>query len=456
MNWPGRKRSSKSVLLVFPREPGAVVSNDAVFPFPLQGLTQIAAAFPPGYRLRLVDETVSPLRGTEEADLVCISSLTSTARRAYALADAFRSRGIPVVLGGVHASVMPDDARPHASSLVIGEAEGVMADLIADFERGELLPEYRGTPPDLDAIPSPAARFLNWRHRLFLSAVQTSRGCPNSCDFCSVPTISGRRLRLKSLRTLERELETAGRRGSRRLFVVDDNFTADRDRALAIMDLFRRRRFRWMGFSNLSVADDTSFLKALRDSGCVSLFIGFESLSSRDLYRKNRRFADVRAMEEAVRRIHAFDIGIQGSFIFGFDSEGPETFRETVKFIQDNGIELPNVNILTPFPGTPLAGRLEREGRILHRQWHLYDMSHVVFEPRPMSAAELQQGYAWTLKYLSSPTSIFARLRNNNKRHYRYFLTANFALHRSHTRLAHRLWDSSAQSTLTEMGLCRF
>jgi radical SAM superfamily enzyme YgiQ (UPF0313 family) len=456
MSWPlpKKKNSSKRVLLIFPRPSGTGTSNDAVFPFPFLGLTQLAAAFPPHYDVQIVDERVSPVSGEEKADIVFITTLTSTAHRAYFLVDLFKKRGIPVVIGGIHATVLPGEALQYATSVVIGEAEDVMNQLLSDFERGELAAEYRSSClSDLENIPPPAIDLLNWRHRIFLSPIQTSRGCPHNCSFCSVPTVFGRKLRLKSLSAMEKELKSLSRLRSRYLFVVDDNFTVMKDRALAIMDLFRYYGYRWMGFSNLSVSEDEDFLRALRESGCISLFVGFESLSGKGLFSKNISYDSPDAMRRAINCIHKHRIGIQGSFIFGFDEDTADVFKETVSFIQDTGIELPTICILTPFPGTPLYNSLEQEGRIIHQEWSLYDMNHVVFKPRNISPEELQQGYAWALKYLASPTSILSRL---SKRFgsIPYFLTANFSLHRHQTRLAHSLWDSTVQSSMQERGLC--
>ncbi|PLX50365.1 MAG: B12-binding domain-containing radical SAM protein [Desulfobulbaceae bacterium] len=442
------------VLLVFPREPGTCVSNDSVLPFPLLGLTQLAATFPDHYELKLVDESVRPVRAVEPADLVCITTMTATVKRAYALADRFLAHDIPVVLGGAHATVLPDEAARHATSVVVGEAENVMPQLIEDFEQGRLARRYQADAfTSLVEMPAPRVDLLNWRHRFFLSSLQTSRGCPNSCNFCSVPAIFGRRLRLKPIDTIKAELEAAARHGSRYLFVVDDNFTANRQRAREIMDLFSFYKMRWMGFSTLAMAEDGEFLDALRRSNCVSLFVGFESLHQRDNFIKNKKYADPAAVSHAVKIIHEAGIGIQGSFIFGFEHDTPEVFGEVAAFIQENEIEVPNVNILTPFPGTTLYADMEKQGRILHHDWDRYDMNHVVYQPRSMTVEELQQGYAWTLKYLASPTVILKRL-SWRRPYYPYFLMANFSLHRALTKLAKSGWNRDIQKSLESRGAC--
>jgi radical SAM superfamily enzyme YgiQ (UPF0313 family) len=453
MRW--RKPSHrKTLLLVFPRGSDTVTSNDAFFPFPFLSLTQIAALIPAKYKTRIVDERVKRVSGNENAAIVFITALTSNVQRAYELAALFKKRNVPVVLGGAHVTMMPEEASKFVDTVVVGEAENLIADILADFETGALKPIYRCREmPVLDHTPPPGIHLLNWRHRFFMTPIQTSRGCPNTCDFCAVPTIFGRNVRIKSLATLEKELKYLSRFRTRRMFVVDDNFTIKKDRALALMDLFRHYGFRWMGFSTLSVSEDEAFLKALKKSGCVSLFIGFESIDGQPGLIKNRSYPNSEKMRKAVRRIHDHHIGIQGSFIFGFDDDDATIFQKTVSFIQETGIELPNICILTPFPGTPLFKSLDAENRIRHRNWSQYDMNHVVFEPKNMTAEELLQGYAWSLKYLAAPTSIVSRL----KRRFSstpYFLIANFSLHRAQTRLAHSLWNTTIQKSLEERQLC--
>ncbi|MBW1812492.1 MAG: B12-binding domain-containing radical SAM protein [Deltaproteobacteria bacterium] len=455
MNWL-KNKNKKNVLLISSNQEGAITSNDAVFPFPFLSLPLIAAEIPSRYSVQIIDERISRVSGKEKADIVFITSLTTNVYRAYELADIFRSRGIPVVLGGVHVSILIEEASRHATSIVAGEAEGLIETLLSDFEAGQLKPVYKSVSQiNLDSIPFPELQLLNWRHRIFFSPIQTGRGCSYDCDFCLVPKLSERKLRLKSLETVERELKHLNRFRSRRLFVVDDNFLMKKERAISIMNLFRQYGYKWMGFSNLSISEDDRFLKALQDSGCISLFIGFESLNAEDLLLKNRSYSSMDAMRQAVSRIHNYNIGIQGSFIFGFDKDTVNVFQETVKFIQETGIELPHISILTPFPGTPLFEKMEKENRIIHKDWSKYDMSHTVFHPKNMTVEELQQGYAWALKYLASPTSIFSRLTNRPGFSF-HFLISNFSLHRSQTRLARSLWNPAVQHSMQKRHLCLY
>ncbi len=455
MSWPKTSDPKVKALLISPYEGGKIASNDAIFPFPSLTLPLLASAFPATYRVRIIDERIRRVRGTEDGDIVFITTLTSTAPRAYQLARRFRQRGVPVIIGGVHATVCPEEARDHATSVVAGEAEALVPRILSDFEKGRLASLYANeTLAELSDIPNPSLHLLNWRHRLFLSPIQTSRGCPHACDFCSVPRISGRKLRMKSTAAIEKELAYLKRFRSRKLFVVDDNFTLNKNRASELMGLFKRFGFKWMAFSNLSVVQDEEYLQTMSETGCVSLFIGFESLHCPDKLNKNRSFDTPAAMARAVQQIHQYGIGIQGSFVFGFDHDSPEVFRETVSFIQDVGIELPTLSILTPFPGTPLFDEMKTQKRMINSDWSLFDMNHVVFEPKNMSPEELQQGYAWALKYTSAPTSILTRVTKKTKAR-AYFLTAGFSLHRAQTRLALSLWNPNVQHLMQEKNLCR-
>jgi radical SAM superfamily enzyme YgiQ (UPF0313 family) len=452
MNWPRSRNRKKLALLIHPRQKGLDASTDAVFPFPSLTLSTLAAAFPEDYHVRIIDEKLSRISGREKADIVLITSFTSTASRAYDLSDKFRKRGIPVVIGGVHATLQPEEAQKHATAVVTGEAENFISRLLADFESDALAPVYQNPGfVDINSVLNPALHLLNWRHRFFLSPLQTSRGCSKNCNFCSVPRLSGHKLRLKSLATIEKELTHLSRLRPRKLFVVDDNFTLDRERSLEIMQLFRRFGFRWMAFSNLSVSQDGDYMRAMADSGCISLFVGIESLNKELV--KNRLLKTPEAKAQAINAIQRHGIGIQGSFVFGFDQDPPEVFRETVSFIQDTGIELPTISILTPFPGTPIFDELEMEDRILHKDWARYDMNHAVFVPKNMSTEELQQGYAWALKYLASPSSIITRIKKSPLSR-AYFLTANFALHRAQTRIARSLWNPRVQALMQKRNLC--
>ncbi|MCX8119008.1 MAG: B12-binding domain-containing radical SAM protein [Desulfobacterota bacterium] len=431
---------SKKVLLIFPREKGIKYSNDTLYPFPMLGLTLLAAQFPKGYEIKIINEAIETIDFEAEVDLVGITSLTCTAKRAYEVADRFRKRGVKVVLGGVHPSLLPEEAKAHADSVFIGEAEGMLGDLIRDFEAGKLKPFYRNRKwSELQGMPMARRDLLSPRYSPLFKAIETTRGCPHRCEFCSVPVINGKRYRTRPLEEVDRELSLIVKKRGEYLFLTDDNVIAHEDYALGLFELFRHHGVKWMGFSTIKIARNEKLLKKAQESGCISLFIGFESLLQTNLDNVSKRFVDAMELIHAIRIIQAHGIGIHGSFIFGFDGDDPSVFKKTVDFVQKTCIEIPSFSVLTPFPGTELRKRLEKEGRIFDNDWSHYDMSHVVFQPRGMTARELQEGYLWAQKYTCAPRSILKRLLWGPKNHFFHFLMANFALRGAQMEVIHRI-----------------
>jgi radical SAM superfamily enzyme YgiQ (UPF0313 family) len=419
----------KRVLLIFPREKGVTYSNDTLYPFPMLGLTILASLFPKEYEVKIVNEAIEEIDFESEVDLVGITALTCVSKRAYEVSDRFRKRGVKVILGGVHPSLLPDEAKAHADSVFIGEVERRFERVLKDFEAGRLQPFYGNHEwPDLEKMPLPRRELLGKRYSPIFKAIETTRGCPNRCDFCSVPTINGRHYRIRPLGEVDQELSSIIKKKGEYLFLADDNVMAREDYALNLFEIFKRHGVKWMGFATVQVAKKEDLLKRAQESGCISLFIGFESLTQENLDDVSKRFVDTRELSDLIRTIQSHRIGIHGSFIFGFDGDDPTVFKRTVEFVQRNNIELPTFSILTPFPGTPLRKRLEEEGRILDRDWSHYDMSHVVFRPKRLSIQELQEGYLWAQKYTCAPRSILKRLLWGPKHHFLYFLMSNFVL----------------------------
>jgi len=419
----------KKVFLIFPREKGVKFSNDTLYPFPILGLTLLAALFPKTYEVKIINEAIQTVDFNTHVDLVGITGLTCVIKRAYAVADQFRERGVKVILGGVHPSVLPEEAKEHADSVFIGEAEGILQAVLKDFEAGELKPFYKNQEwSDLREMPIPRRDLLGNHYKSFFKAIETTRGCPNRCEFCSVPTINGKCYRTRPLEDVDHELSQIVDKKGEYLFLVDDNVTAKEDYALGLFEIFKRHRVRWMGFATVQMARHANLLKKARESGCVSLFIGFESLLQENLDGVSKRFVHAEEVSDLIKTIREHQIGIHGSFIFGFDGDAPTIFKRTVDFVQENNIELPTFSILTPFPGTPLRRRMEEEKRIFDHDWSHYDMSHVVFKPKRMTVQELQEGYLWAQKYTCAPRSILKRLLRGSRHHFFYFLMSNFVL----------------------------
>jgi radical SAM superfamily enzyme YgiQ (UPF0313 family) len=430
----------KRVLLIYPRQKDVYMTTDTPYPFPMLGLTLLASFFPPQYEMKIVNEFLDEINFEEDVDLVGITALTTQAKRAYEIADRFRERDVPVILGGVHPTFVPEEAKEHADSVVLGEAELIIAQLIADFERGRLKSFYRADQlHDLCGLPMPRRDLLGKGYSPIFKVVESTRGCPNRCEFCAVPMIAGHRYRTRSLSDIERELQSMVQKEGEYIFIVDDNVIAQRSHARGLFGLLKRYRVRWMGFATIEIAKDAKLLQLARESGCISLFIGFESLQKENLEGPKRRFQGTKDLQEFIDRIHDHGIGIQGAFIFGFDHDDEGVFERTVEFIHRNRIELPTFSVLTPFPGTPLWERLNREGRIFDRNWSHYDMSRVVFVPQKMTPDQLQRGYLWAQKYSCAPRSILRRLLMGPRHHLGYFLLSNFVLRKAQMKVVRRL-----------------
>jgi radical SAM superfamily enzyme YgiQ (UPF0313 family) len=419
----------RKVLLIFPREKGVKYSNDTLYPFPMLGLTILASFFPRNYEVKIINEAIEEIDFNSEVALVGITALTCVSKRAYDVADLFRERGVKVILGGVHPSLLPEEAKEHADSVFIGEAEERLEKVLGDFEAGTLQPFYKNEGwSDLKGMPVARRDLLGKKYSPVFKAIETTRGCPNRCDFCSVPMINGKRYRPRPLDEVNQELSSIIEKRGEYLFVADDNVAAREDYALGLFDIFEHHGVKWMGFATAQIAKNENLLRKARESGCISLFVGFESLLQENLDDVSKRFVNTEELSDLVRIIQGHQIGIHGSFIFGFDGDDPEVFKKTVEFVQKNNVELPTFSILTPFPGTPLLKRMEEENRIIDRDWSHYDMSHVVFKPKKMTAQELQEGYLWAQKYTCAPRSILKRLLWGPKNHFLYFLMSNFVL----------------------------
>ena len=374
-------------------------------------LPTLAALIPDDldHELTLLDEGIEEIPPDLEADLVGMTVITGNAPRAYRLADAFRARGITVVLGGPHPTLVPGDAAPHADAVVVGYAEESWPELLRDFAAGRLRRRYDQAPGlDLAGTP-PARRDLIPARRYITSHVfEATRGCVHACDFCVVPSAWGRRPLQKPVEEVVAEIRSTG---ARKAIFVDLNIIADRDYAARLFEALVPLRLEWYGLATLLLARDAPLLALCARSGCRGLLVGFESISRAGLREVRKGFQDPETYREAIAAFHRQRISLQGTFMFGLDHDGPDVFLETARFAVEAGIDLPRFAILTPFPGTPLFERLEREGRILTRDWERYDAQHAVFEPAGMSARELEEGTAQAWRYAYSWRSIGRRLR---------------------------------------------
>ena len=361
--------------------------------FPPLGLLILGALTPRDrYDIVVRDEHVDRLRSCQDFDLVGMTVYASSAWRAYELAGIYRRCGAKVVLGGLHPTALPKEAAAHADAVCIGPAESVWPDILRDFERGRLQKFYHGARQGSAALVPLARRdLMNPKAYVVRNTVVTSRGCPHCCSFCYKAGFWGERYNeTRPLADIERELASLN---GRYIAFLDDNLLGNRRHARGIFRLLRGSGIVWQAGGSLDMTRDPSLLCEAYEAGCRSLFVGFESLSVNNMRSVNKKVNAVGDYAEAARRLHDAGIMINGSFVFGFDSDGPDVFDRTLDFAIENKIETATFHILTPFPGTPLFSQMEAEGRLLHRNWALYDALHAVFQPRRMSPSTLEEGY---------------------------------------------------------------
>lgn len=371
-------------------------------------LPVVAALTPTEFEVKIVDENVEPINFAQEVDLVGISLLTPTASRGYEIAGKFRSRGIPVVLGGVHPSLCPDEAKEHCDAIVIGEAEGVWPTLLADFKEGQLKKVYKTElKPDMKSLPRPRRELVNDQKYVNIPKVEVSRGCPFDCSFCSTTKFFGRKMRYRPVGDVIDELKELD---VKFVFFTDNNIVGNPKYAKELFKALIPLKIKWIGQGSLNAANDRELLKLARRSGCVGLLIGFESLSTKALSAMGKVMNKVEGYKAAIKRLHKEKIGIIGCFVFGFDEEDSNAFRRTVRFVRQLNIEVPQFTLLTPYPGTVLREKMEAASRILHNQWEKYDVNHVVFQPLRMKVEELRVGYDMSCRTQYSYWSIFKRL----------------------------------------------
>jgi radical SAM superfamily enzyme YgiQ (UPF0313 family) len=382
---------------------GKVLAPPLVLPL-LAGMT------PADIDVRLVDENVEPVDLTAAVDWVAITCMTASAPRAYTIADAFRARGIPVVMGGIHPTVMPDEAGLHADAVVIGEAEPVWSEVLADLAAGQLKPRYQTDNfADLVNLPMPRRDLLQVSRYLTTNIVQTARGCPNACAFCTVSTVAGRRYRFRPVGEVIEEVRAL--QGGWVGF-VDDNIAGHAKRAKELFEALIPLRRRWIGQADLTMARDPELLSLAARSGCQAMFMGLESISQENLRATGKSPNVGTDMSAAIKTIHKAGIEIIGSFVLGLEADQLDVFARTAAFAEQHKLVAAQFAVLTPFPGTLMRQQLEAEGRIVDHDWSHYTMSNVVFQPKHMTDQELQKGQLYTYNRFYSIPSILKRCCN--------------------------------------------
>lgn len=364
-------------------------------------LTTLAALVPKslGADIQLIDEGIQDIPGDLRADLVGMTVITGTAPRAYELSARLRAAGMTVVLGGPHVTLLPGEAQSHADAICVGYAEQSWPELLGDFSRGALRPVYHQRPDlALVGLPFPRRELLDPRLFLTHAVFEATRACAHDCEFCVAPAAWGRKQYQKPIDWVVEDIRRVGRR---KILFVDLNLASDPAYA---KDLFRALiplRVQWYGLSTVLIAHAPELMELMACSGCKGLLLGLETVTEQSLRDAHKRFNASVGYKTLIQDLHRLGIAVQGCFVFGLDHDTPDVFDATVQFAVEAGIDLPRFAILTPFPGTALYRRLAAEGRILSRDWQLYDGQHVVFQPRHMSVQQLYQGHelAWKQVY---------------------------------------------------------
>lgn len=407
----------KRLLLISPVAQESLMGGGFWFRLPCVGLLKVAALTPPGWEVSIVDEKVEKLDLEQDVDLVGITAVTTVVQRGYELADHFRGRGIPVVMGGMHVSCLPNEALEHCDSVVRGEAEVLWPKLLQDFEQGRMqrIYSHENGLPSLASLPAPNWDLLRPKNYLSVHMVETTRGCPIDCEFCAVTSAFGGTYRNRSQEEVLAELK--GLRPFEGLLTlkncvlfVDDNIISNRAFAREFLGRIADLGLHWFGQASMNIAKDAEILRLCQKSGCAGLFLGFETLSNEALASVGKRVNKPAEYLDVVNKLHDHGIGIDGSFVFGFDSDDPGVYDRTVEFVLKAKLEVIYFSILTPYPGTRLHKRLVAENRLLTSDWSLYDANHVVFRPKNCTPDELLGGYYRALREVYTIPSIMRRM----------------------------------------------
>ncbi len=372
----------------------------------------LAGLTPKDVEVRFYDDRMEEIPFNEPTDLVAISVETYTAKRAYQIASEYRRRKIPVVMGGFHATLMPDEVSNYAESVVIGEAENLWQEVIEDARCGKLKKVYKAEARPPLANIKPDRSIFRGKRYIPIGLVEAGRGCHFKCEFCAVQTVFGATQTRRPIEDILAEIE-AVKRERKLFFFVDDNITSNLAQAKDFFRALIKANIRWVSQSSINAAHDEEFLDLLVRSGCMGVLIGFESLNTENLQDMNKSFNMMRGgFTKALENLRKHCVRVYGTFIFGYDRDTPDSFDQTVGFAKANSMYIAAFNHLTPFPGTPLYKRLESSGRLLHEAWWLderYRYNHIPFTPAGMKPTELQRCCLEARRKFYSWSSIFRR-----------------------------------------------
>ncbi len=430
---PAQPRYALLINPFYPKDPNASFGKHVLTPS--LALTSFAATTPAHWQVRYWDENLLDGRPpfAPMPEVVGITVHLTFANRAFDLARWYRSRGSKVVLGGLHVLSCPEDCAPHADALAIGDGVQLWPRILADVESGCLLPKYTATyESDYRRDPAPRRAILPRHSFLTTTSLIATRGCHNRCGFCYLAT-EGLRMpyRMRQPAQVAAEFDADGQPYA---VFIDNNLGSNRPYLRELCGALRPLNRIWSAAVSIDITDDPSLIDAMALAGCTGVFIGFESLTDENLSDARKKTPKTADYARRVRMLHDNGIQVNGSFVLGFDHDRPDVFPRTANWIEENRLECATFHILTPYPATPLFRQMETEGRLLHRDWSLYDTAHAVFRPKNMSPEELEEGYAWIYQRLFSHASIWRR-RPHDWRAVPPYLAMSYLYKRSN-----RLW----------------
>ena len=417
------ENKKKKFRLINPRSPLSTItlpnviqamtfSRKALF-MPLN-LAICAAVVPDSWDVEIIDEcaTETPHEASANCDLVGIGAMTTQAPRAYEIADAYRKLGVKVVLGGIHPSALPDEALEHAETVAIGDAESTLPYIFDDLETDTLKQKYHWQDHPPAEIATPRKDLLNPKDYLVYNPIQTTRGCPHGCTFCTTPAIFGRKFRQRKIDDIVGEIRQAKEQFGTKTFIFsDDNFAGNRKWAMELCRQLIPLKIKWASQCDILISESDELLTLMKQSGCIGLILGLESVSQNTLTEAGKRFVEADSYLWRMKKITSFDISLWGAFILGFDHDDWKTARDTLQFARRSNLAMACFPILTPYPGTEMFNRYKSQGRLLTYDWTKYNGSTVVFKPEKFSVQQLRHAQMSAFCEFYHPRSAFQRLK---------------------------------------------
>lgn len=442
---PIKQRYALLINPFYPKDPNASFGKHVLTPS--LALTSFAATTPAHWEIAYWDENLLKGRPPYQPmpEVVGISVHLTFARRAFALADWYRARGSKVILGGLHVQSCPEECAPHADALALGDGVQLWPRILHDHERGQLQPRYAAQyDNDYRDDPPPRRSILPRKSFLTTASLIATRGCHNRCGFCYLST-DGLRMPYR-MRTPEQIAAEFAADNQPYAVFVDNNLGSRRDYLRALCQALKPLEKIWSAAVSIDVTDDPSLIREMALAGCTGVFIGFESLTDDNLADAHKKTPRTSDYSRRVRILHDHGIQVNSSFVLGFDHDRKDVFATTAEWVEENRLECSTFHILTPYPATPLFRQMENQGRLLHRNWDLYDTAHCVFRPRHMTPEELEEGYAWVYRRLFSHASIWRR-RPEDWRAVLPYLAMSYLYKRSN-RLWHMLIEHDMVHTI--------